>query len=518
MKNLHDSDNGTPVLATSFKRIFPRFRIALSFRTALPTLGILAVVLVVAGAVTRDTDPIELDLFTVSADTFRVELELDGRVEPVRSNTVSSECTWSTRILSIVPEGTWVQKGDVVCVLDSAELEEYLRSREVPLIRSRANLDASVQDEALLRTANERRLSQAEFAFTTAANQLEAYQFGTHPQQVSKMEEDLHLLEEQLFLAEDEFQHTEKLWSEGFASQRALDQTSYTLLQRQEAVRKLRGELDLLKRFQHPRSAMQLEFAKTNAQRQILRTEIANSLAETKSRLTTLSNERRMKIYERYVEGARRNVEACTLRAPADGQVIYANSWRDLSRGRTSIEEGKNVYFRQAIFRIPDERFQKVSVNIHESLITRVYRGMPVVVRLKGYEMDEIAGEIMHVSDYARANNRYAPGELEYTLDIELKPTEEQRSIVRLNMDASVTLTLTEKKDALLIPRNTVVSGAGRSMVWVMEDKDLVAREVQLGDCNDSMVCVVGGLSEAERVVSGLTPQQTAALEERLYK
>lgn len=486
-------------------------------RTVVSVCGLAMLLLIVTGAVNRDADPVGLELLTLAPQPFRVQVDADGRVAPMRSDRVVSQCRWSTRILSIVPEGTWVQKGDVVCVLDSSEIQEYLRARDVILIRSRAALDASVQDEELLKSANERRLTQAEFAFETAKNDFEMYEQGTHPQQVDKLEKDLALLEERLLLAADEQRFTENLWAQGMTSERALEQAGYDLHVVEEQVRQAKASLSLLSRFRHPRNEIQLEFRQNNAEREVLRTEISNSLASTRARLNTLSNERRVSIYQRNVDDARKSLKACTMLAPRDGQVLYANSWSDVSRGYRAIEEGRSVYYEQPVFLIPDESSQKVSVPVHESLVTRLYRGMQVTVTLKGFEQDPIPGEVVAISEYPRSRSYYTPDVRDFWLDVLLQPAESQKAMVRMNMDASVTLTVIDLPEAMVVPRAAVVGAAGVNFVWLMRGADLVPQAVEPGEATATEVQVRSGLKFGDRIAINLTPQQLAALQKHVY-
>ncbi|MCA9066219.1 MAG: HlyD family efflux transporter periplasmic adaptor subunit, partial [Planctomycetaceae bacterium] len=356
------------------------------------TLGLCAVLV---GAVSRDRDPIELDLLTVTRQGMTVELVREGQVEPVHSDRVQSDCRWRTRILSIVPEGTWVQKGDVVCVLDSADIEEFLRSREVYLIRARAALDNSVQEEELTKARNERRLSQAEYTASTAEMLHDEFINATMPQQISQLEEQMQVERAQLAAAELEFDDIERLWARGYATSQMLDATSIKLLQRQLAMDRLMGNFTTITKFTHPRTSKRLDFSRTNAQRELVRTSVSNSLYLTRAQLNRLADERRVQIYQRYVDLAKSSLDACTLRAPRDGRVMYCNNWYLKSRGIRSVEEGKSIYFTQPVFQIPDERRMKVQVAIAESLITRVGIGSPVTTQLRGYEDIPIAGEII---------------------------------------------------------------------------------------------------------------------------
>lgn len=508
-------------LRTAFARLrtfVVRLRTALSLmprpRRPVATVSAVLCCLILAGAVNRDREPVELQLHTVKPTEFRTEIKVEGRVEPFRAESVSSGCRYPTRILKIAAEGTWVKKGDVVCELDSADYEDYLHKREVPLIRARATHDAAVQDENLLQAANERRQSKAQFLAQSATSALEEYQSGSYPMSLAKLEDQLTILQDQLYAAEDEMRFIENLWSQGMANDRALHQAAYDLQLKRERARKSEADIFMLNRFTHPRTELQMTFRDHDAQRNLLRTEISNSLAQTKARLSTLASEQRVQIYNRLVKDTRANIEACTLRAPRDGQLMYENSWSDLSRGRVSIEEGRTVYFQQPIFAIPNLSNLKVVVPLHESLIRQVSVGMAVVVHVKGYENDPIAGELVDISDYPKPRSYYTPEILDYSMDVLLKPTDAQREFLRLKSDTVVSIPLSQRDDALLVPREAIVGCAGVNYVWRLTDNELTATRVSLGACDDVFACVNGGLESGDRVALQLSIQQTAALQE----
>lgn len=473
--------------------------------------GLLLVVL--AGAVKRPESPPELSLLTLQREDFSIPVEAEGRVEPKYSRVVQSDCRWNTYILSIIPEGTWVQEGDVVCELDPTDIEESLRNWEVPLISARASLDGSVQEELLQRSAGERALARAQFQLQSAENDFEQYQHGTYPQQVSQLEQDLQLTREQLTQAESECAQNEQLWAQGLVSDRVMNQTEYERDEKQEAVRRFETRLSFLRGMQHNRSVTQMDFQAKLARREVLRTEISNAIAETSAHVNTLMSERRMLIYQRYREYARKGLEACTLRAPRSGQVIYASSLNEQSRGSSSIACGSPVHYQQAIFEIPEQKYFKVSVPLHESLITKVQNGMAVEVRLKGYEQETVTGTIARISKFPKPRSYYAPDVRDFMLEVNLTPSAEQEKLIRLNMDAEVILQLSPVKDALTVPCEAVVGAVGHNFVWRMSGVDLIPQPVQLGESDDDRVCIVAGLAEGDRIAVDLSDHQRAALE-----
>ncbi len=129
---------------------------------------------------------------------------------------------------------------------------------------------------------------------------------------------------------------------------------AFELLEAKQKHSQLETSLRMLTGFTHERSTLRLDYRKRDAERDLIRTKIKNGLANTKARLTALSYERTLRIYERYYRRAIDSIKACTLRAPCDGQVMHGNSWYLKSRGITQVEEGARVRYRQKTFEIPD--------------------------------------------------------------------------------------------------------------------------------------------------------------------
>lgn len=77
---------------------------------------------------------------------------------------------------------------------------------------------------------------------------------------------------------------------------------------------------------------------------------------------------------------------------------------------------------------------------------------------------------------------------------------------------------MSETEDALQIPRQAVTGIAGHNFVYVFNGRELVPRKVELGEANDLSVCVAGGLSVGEQLVTEMTSQHEIALRETLAR
>ena len=87
-----------------------------------------------------------------------------------------------------------------------------------------------------------------------------------------------------------------------------------------------------------------------------------------------------------------KGVQNCTIRAPHDGFVIYANDQRREIR----IEEGMYVRQKQDLMYLPDLNQMEVVANLHESIMPEVAKGMRASVVVEGMPGRKLEG---HVTD-----------------------------------------------------------------------------------------------------------------------
>lgn len=444
------------------------------------------------------------DVVVVQPKRFRITRDFSGTIEPIASSVSQSACHWTVSILSLVPEGTWVEQGDVVCVLDSAEIQEFLRSREISLIRANAALTASLKQQELQQAAAERRLSDAKFLLQSAEMELRQYVEGTYPKQMERLQKDIRVSETQAQTASEDLGFVNQLWMTGLANRAEVDLAEFSATTREEQLRRLQGQQTLLEKFSNPKMLRQLEHRVDYLNLNLIRTDLSNSLAETRSRMIALSDQRRLDIYERYARTARESIDACTLRAPRSGRVIHANNWWARSRGIRTIEEGKSVYFSQAVFEIPDESELMVSFPLDEALVYRARVGMSVEVSLPGFEHEIIPARIERVSNYPRS--RFVNGtELrEYVVEALLMPTDNQRQHLHSQMDATVTMALTDDPETVVIPKDAVVRVNNEACVLLQgkpASEEFVRLAITPGEVHDGEVQILAGLHPGDRIL-----------------
>jgi HlyD family secretion protein len=380
-------------------------------------------------------------------------LQVRSRGGPVYAGGAST-------ILEIIPNGTTVQKGDVLCKLDSSEYEELVRVQALRVEQHRAEM---IQTDHSLRAA--------ELA-------LWEYSEGLLGQDIQGMRGQVAQAEATLKTTSNRFAWTGRMASLGYASlmQVATDRTAF--LQAIFQLNQARTDLDIYRRFRSTRTLTSLRANYENA------------------RMWSIHETGDYHKSEAILAHYRDLVERCTIRAPHDGLVIYANGTFRAEEDRWRIEEGASVRQGQELFYFPDLAKMEIRAMLHETIVQRVGPGMPARVRVEGLPEVALTGRVESVEDIPR---RSVINEVPYyacriTLD---------RSPAGLlpGMTAEVEIRDGRRRDVLAIPTEAIGVDRGRKYCHVVGPDRLERRAIETGGCSANLIEVTAGLGEGDTVV-----------------
>ena len=90
------------------------------------------------------------------------------------------------KIISLVPEGTKVKKGDVVCKFDSSEIDKNLSQQDIKVKQAIAKIETSQQELEIQRNKGESDIIAAKVEMTLAKLDLEKYVEGDFKAETTK--------------------------------------------------------------------------------------------------------------------------------------------------------------------------------------------------------------------------------------------------------------------------------------------------------------------------------------------
>lgn len=441
------------------------------------------------------------DLLTVPVKRGPLQAKLveQGRIDSADNYIVASECDRTTTIINLIPEGQFVEKGDIVVELDSSDLEDLLKKREILIINAKASLIQAREVVELQKLENASAIAAAKLAVRLADLDLKKFIEGDFPKQQKEAEAAVALAEEDVTRARERLDYVVRMASKGYVSPTEVEQQRLAVLKYEEALKKARRELGVLAEYTYERDLTELQSAADETKRELARAEKMARLALANREILVTKRESQLRNHEEYAERMRRNVAACTIRSPITGEIIYANE----GSIRNEILEGEKVRYRQEVVRVPNLDELEVDIRIHESLIDGVTTGLNADITLDAYPELYLHGQVTSVANVPTPGSRYNSDLREYDVTVRIDGTPDQLKDLKPGLNAKVEVQIDERPDCLHIPSTSIVNISGRSVVFVDTPSGIEHREIQLGMVSDTAAEVLSGLEENERVLLG---------------
>jgi len=479
-----------------------------------------------------DNSEQDAGLFAVKRGDLAISVTESGSIKAVKAVDIKSEVEGRVSIVNIVPEGTMitaedVNDGKVLVELDSSELEEQLSQREIQLTSAEAtNADAN-ESYFIQEKQNESNITASELKVKFTLMDLQKYLGKTVAQKVvanadaapdssidtaslledpnslggeasQKLREltgNIRLAESNLEKAAYTLEWTEKLYNKQYVAETELRKDRLDKQRLEIEEQKARIALRLFELYEFAKQSEQLLSDYNEAKRELDRTNARAraQLAQAKAKLTSAKSTFEMQ--EQRLNKLHKQIEACMIRAPAVGQVVY---WSSTQRYvRTKIEQGAEIYEGTKIITIPDASEMKVEVKIHETWIDRIEPNQPAVITVQAFSDKTFTGRVLKKAPLADQEDFLNPDLKVYATDVGIDGTHDS---LKTGMTGKVTVMIDELHDVLYVPIQSVVTVEDKKMCYVA-GSPAQKREVETGLFNDNFVEIKSGLVEGEKVM-----------------
>jgi multidrug efflux pump subunit AcrA (membrane-fusion protein) len=376
----------------------------------------------------------------------------------------------STRIVSILPEGTLVKKGDIVCELDSSAFRDELKAQLIRHAQAKSWMD------------------QARAIYEVNQITLREYRDGIFPQDMQLIRQYIETCTIEKHRAERNLAWTREVAAKGLQTQSQLKAAELTYQQATIALEEAQGMLERLEKFTGPKNIKSLE-AKIKAIESDRRTQEASFELESQ-RLARLQ----------------KCIDACTLRAPDDGVVVYAQQTNGWGRVEQGIEQGVTVREGQPIFQLPDPKHMRVKAKINETKVSRLRSGQKALIRVDAFPERPLRGTVDTITAISTpVNGPFSDVRIYYaTVNIEAGFED-----LRPGLTAEVQFLSDVRSDVARLPIDSVRPINGKHYVALHDPRPGARREpawrwtqVELGISDPEYVEVVSGVKLGDRVVA----------------
>lgn len=435
--------------------------------------------------------------FKVERGDFLVSITEGGNLQAVNEVTVRNEVAGNSRIIYIIPEGTYVEKGDLVVELDSETVENNLNAQLIRSEDDNADFVRSETDVIITRSSVESDIRKAELEVQFAQMDLQKFEEIEKEQEVRNAQIEIITAEESLKLAEERLEWSKKLTEEGFETKSNLDRDQLSVtnqslgLEKAKNVKKMLTEFDLAK--MEAEYKAQVEEAEQELER--VRTEGESKIRQALSQLEI--DRRQLELGNAKLAQLQEQMDATKIYAPQAGLITYAVASRYSSESQ--IEEGATIRQRQAIVKIPDTTSMKVEIKVHESHVNQVEVGQRAFVVLDSLPDDRFAGVVSKIAILPDPANRYGNTNLKvYSTEVLI---EDELPDIKPGASARAEVVITNMADVIKVPIQCVTSVGGKQVCYVKSLTGDKPVEVEVGLFNNKFIEIKSGLNAGDRIM-----------------
>jgi len=472
--------------------------------------------------------------YTAGRGDLVISVSTSGNIKARSSVDIKSEVEGRTTIISIVPEGTYitgedVKNGKVLVELESSDLTERLTRDEIAFAGTEASYTEAQEAYKIQVKQNKSDIANGEMELRFAMMDLQKYLGetlaeglinndgdngdpiteiaglidspkleGQGRQELRRLKADIDLAEERLARANDTLSWTKKLYEKEYVSQNDLKADQLDVNQRQIALEQAKTSDVLFRRYEFPKEAAKCYGDYREAER-----ELDRILARTRSKLAQAQAHRRSQeatynLQKDRLEKLKKQIKACTIRAPAVGLVAYGSSddWR--RRQRSPIEIGETVHHRQKILQIPNTSQMAVDVEVHEVSVDKVRPGQKARITVDAFPDKMFVGEVLTVAPLPTPQRWINPDLKVYSTEVSIEGTHKS---LRPGMSAKVEIIVAELHDVINIPVQAVANRNGSKVCYVADSGEPRQQKVKTGQFNETFIEIISGLKTGQKVL-----------------
>lgn len=436
-----------------------------------------------------------------------------GSLDSAANVTLISKVEGSTTIIRIVDEGTTAKEGEVLVELDSSKLRDSETQQRIVVEQADAALKQAIEKREIQITQNESDINAANLKRDLAELDLEQYSKGDFVKERDDLKGKMTLAQEELKRAQESYEFNKDNAKKGYVSQSALDAARIATVQKQFAVEVASKAVEVLTDYTFKRQIAEKEANAKEFKSEVERVKRKASAAMAQADADLSSCKLTAEVEQSKLAKLREQIANCSLKAPQDGEVVYANTGSDRRGGsdQTTIMEGAQVRERQAIINLPDFTRMQVNAKVHESRIGFIREGLHCLVRTDANHGEEFNGIIQSVSSVPLSGNWPNRDLKEYATVVRLTDPVEVVRKLKPGLSAEVEIKVDYIPSCLYVPVQTVVTIGANQFAFPVINGVLKTQAVKVGKTNDINIEILEGLSEGQDVV--MNPRTIASKE-----
>lgn len=380
-----------------------------------------------------------------------------------------------------------VKKGQVLFQIDDAEARQTLQTIESDIASARAKADENRALIGIRASQSATQVAQAQRDQEIAIIKERQKLIGASRDERQKLREGIRQAQEKLRLSELELKRQRTLFKEEIASQSELDKAESDYRQNQSSLREAQADV----RAQTNTRPEEIDIQRLEAQRAAEATRLATQKGEEELLLIHRVHAAEAEVDRLLASAGRQRymIERCRVICPSNGIVSLLN-----------FEQGETATASATVLAIVTHGPYYVEAEVDEQDAVHVAVNQPVNITLTSLPGKSFPGKVVEVAPSLEARPQ-GPSDHK-VLRIKVNFAEKVPEL-RSGLEADVQGQVGLAKEAMSLPRSSLLRDAGKDYVYTVKDGKLSRIEVTLGT-------VSGDRAE---IKSGLTPKTDVVVE-----
>lgn len=432
---------------------------------------------------------------TAKAAPFKITVELDALFTAAKEHQIRlTPKAWADMtVLSVLPHGTSVKKGDKLVTIDTEKLEKAIATAERGEPAAKLALKLAELELAAMEESTPTQLENARRTKRNADEDWAHYEKVGHAEAIRSAERSIYFAEQNYDYSKEEYEQLKKMYE----ADDLTEETEEIILKRAknsferatESLRLAKMRIDRQLKVDIPRDRIAQKTAvEAGAKAYDNTTQTLPRLLEQKRHAVAQAKIARTDAVKKLKE-MKADLASFDVRAPADGIVYYGMSkdgkWITAPLVAKKLIPGGKLSAREVFITVAETSPLGLVAGVPEEKLGHLKAGLSGTATPASAPGTKLTAKIKQVNP--------VPGAMRATMTVDLAG-----ATLYPGMKAKVKFTPASFDKAITVP-NHLLDG---DSVWVMKGKEKKVRKVKTGPTDGKVTVIVSGLKDGEKVVS----------------
>ncbi|MEA1917744.1 MAG: efflux RND transporter periplasmic adaptor subunit [Campylobacterota bacterium] len=433
---------------------------------------------------------------SVKKRSFEIQLIQRGTLEASRFVQIKSSILSNrAKLVELIPEGTNVNKGTIIARFDIKPFMDEMNKWQHKLKEAEASLIKAQKEVEIHENKSIESIEKLKKSIELEEINLDDVNHGGGRVALNELKQQIEQENRKVILSLDELEDYDELFKQGYISKRERDEIENKLKNNQDTLKTAKEKYINYKKYDWPKQIKEHEIKLKDLQEELVNKKIQNRFMLDDKKAQLIKAKSVLLYYKSELKKAKRNVQACDIRAPIDGTVLYNTLPKNGKKSKVDI--GDSIWQNQPFMQIPDTKTMVVKTKIREVDLNKINKELNVSVTLDAYPSKKFNGKIIYIDSIAKDNtNQNGIKFFDTVIELETKD-----KILRSGMSANIAIVYDRVKNKLSIPNSAINYDGKSEYVEVYSDGEKEKRHIVIGKISNKFSEVLRGLKSGELVV-----------------